>query len=153
MILFAFAQLFSAATSSWTIAHSDVPLISVSPCLRLEGKVRVRPKGQEMINVLLFGTTLDNQAPQCVSSHITGFRIGVLQNKDAHFGSGSWSPWQDWDMTLEKGGRVDMPMKSMLIDRRHRGAAPATFAVELRTVDADGNVGDAFTDSASFSLP
>src|ERR1700733_4775967 len=113
-------------------SSEEVNLQSLPSCASVRGMLRVRNDGTSL-RVALINVTADNLRANCSNYHVTGFRIGIQQGKDAHFQSETWSALVKLDQMLPQGGTVHFPTESLLIDRSRRPTLnAASLAFELR---------------------
>lgn len=134
-------------------SDSSVVLQSDATCLRVEGTIVYRFVHDGKVSVTSSGVTITGDGPPCLSYEITGFRIGVAQHNDVHFGSESWSDWQRWSAIAPSTGTVKLPNETLMIDLSKRDlSTPAEFVVVLRTSDNNGSESEVFSGTGRFSF-
>lgn len=145
--------LLAANTPVQSASSKEVALRSVSSCASVHGRLRLRNDGTHL-RVVLVDVAADDLRENCPTYHVTGFRIGILQGRDAHFQSGTWSSVVELDTVLHQGGAVHFPPVEVSIDRSGRPSlSAATITFEMQSECEAGAACNGLTDSESFNLP
>jgi hypothetical protein len=146
--------LLAANTAARSYSSEEVSLQALPSCASIRGTLRLRNDGTNL-RVALINVTADNLRANCPAYHVTGFRIGILQGKDAHFRAGTWSSVVMQDQILPQDGTIHFPTETLLIDRSTRptlNAASLVFEL-LVECESGSSCGGGFTDSDFFNLP